>query len=388
MKKILITGGPVGANLDAVKIITNKFKGGRMANLAEVLRNPYDFSTWSKYSNNITYLTTKDSHKPFDDDTNCVFHNGFNDYRNKVLELAPQMDAVILGAAVCNLIPFEPWVGKFPSHKYKVGDVFDIKFTIAPRVVDEVKRVMKPGAHLFAFKLLSGVSREELISAAYNILLESKATAVIANDAKDLDTKLIVTKERGVHEYDEGGYYQFILDCMNDKYYKSEVKLDGMIGKDVREACNEYTSLVHRFSEKFYFAHGENKLVFGSVAVRCGMSNGFVTSCRGKEGTSDVLSAFSNKIVVKDVDHEGRVVKCIDGRAVKDQPVKATLNAPLFHHLFKINPSVTAIIHYHIIKEGLPVVAYAIPGTVRDSIRDMHDSFVIKDHGTFEFIRG
>jgi phosphopantothenoylcysteine synthetase/decarboxylase len=31
--KILITGGPVHAYLDPVKIITNKFKGGLMAEL-------------------------------------------------------------------------------------------------------------------------------------------------------------------------------------------------------------------------------------------------------------------------------------------------------------------------------------------------------------------
>ena len=36
--KILITGGPVHAKLDAVKIITNTFKGGLMAELGKVLR--------------------------------------------------------------------------------------------------------------------------------------------------------------------------------------------------------------------------------------------------------------------------------------------------------------------------------------------------------------
>ena len=34
MKNILITGGPVHAYLDAVKIITNRFKGGLIAQLA------------------------------------------------------------------------------------------------------------------------------------------------------------------------------------------------------------------------------------------------------------------------------------------------------------------------------------------------------------------
>ncbi|TSC83278.1 MAG: hypothetical protein G01um101419_108 [Parcubacteria group bacterium Gr01-1014_19] len=37
MKRVLITGGPVHCYLDAVKIITNRFKGGLMAELAENL---------------------------------------------------------------------------------------------------------------------------------------------------------------------------------------------------------------------------------------------------------------------------------------------------------------------------------------------------------------
>ena len=37
MKKILVTGGPVHAHLDSVKIITNRFKGGLMAELADNL---------------------------------------------------------------------------------------------------------------------------------------------------------------------------------------------------------------------------------------------------------------------------------------------------------------------------------------------------------------
>jgi hypothetical protein len=36
--RILITGGPVHAYLDAVKIITNKFKGGLMAELGKESR--------------------------------------------------------------------------------------------------------------------------------------------------------------------------------------------------------------------------------------------------------------------------------------------------------------------------------------------------------------
>ena len=37
MKKILITGGPVHGKLDDVKMITNRFKGGLIAKLADEL---------------------------------------------------------------------------------------------------------------------------------------------------------------------------------------------------------------------------------------------------------------------------------------------------------------------------------------------------------------
>ena len=144
--KILVSGGPVHAYLDAVKIITNKFKGGRMYQLARELAGDYGYE--------VIYLTPKgiDRDPYYGPKGFCkiVFHDGFEDYRKKVLELAPQMDAVILGAAVANLIPANPWKGKFPSHDYKPGEIIPIDFTIASRIIDEVKEVA-PDTHVFGF---------------------------------------------------------------------------------------------------------------------------------------------------------------------------------------------------------------------------------------------
>src|SRR3989344_5713965 len=99
-------------------------------------------------------------------------HDGLEDYKRIVLELAPEMDAVVLGAAVANLVPVKPFHGKFPSHNYKPDDVIPIDFTIAPRIIDEVKKVA-PQTNLFGFKLLSDVANDELIRAAYEVLLAS-----------------------------------------------------------------------------------------------------------------------------------------------------------------------------------------------------------------------
>ena len=52
-KTILITGGPVHAHIDAVKIVTNNFKGGRMAQFAD---DVYQISTRDVYGDEIKVI--------------------------------------------------------------------------------------------------------------------------------------------------------------------------------------------------------------------------------------------------------------------------------------------------------------------------------------------
>ena len=352
MKTILVTGGPVHAYLDAVKIITNRFKGGLMSDLAEDL---LEFDT------RIVYLCapggmskTPRKHERIE----VVYHDGFGDYRQKVAELAPKMDAVILGAAVANLIPAAKIDGKFPSHNYKPGDVIPINFTIAPRVIDEVKRVA-PLTHLFGFKLLSGVTNEELIRAAYGVVIDSRATAVFANDALDLQQKYAVTKERGVHPLTQEELASWIWTMINDVYYSTVVDSGP---PPSNEAVRRFHELVQNYS--CFFKPNEVGLIFGTVAVR--HESGFVTGGRGK----NELASLSN---VTWVDHQGRKVHVTGS-------VKASLNAPLLSRMFD-NPLVEYVVHYHCQYPGIPTVDYAPPGTVRDSERRNGTSFNIKDHG-------
>ena len=141
MKKILITAGPVHAHLDAVKIITNKFKGGLISQLADDLHyNYYCYDAELHYVSASALGAKQPSYK-----TNAAFyeHKGFQDYE-RLVELAHKMDAIILGAAVANLIPAKPYAGKFPSHNYKEGEIIPIDFMIAPRVINKVKKVAIP----------------------------------------------------------------------------------------------------------------------------------------------------------------------------------------------------------------------------------------------------
>ena len=106
--KILVTGGPVYAKIDAVKLVTNRFRGGLMAKLVSELAT----FNWPQEVNGVvrpvevTSLCSAQAKMPtLNDMITPLHHDGFHDYREKVRALAPEFDAIVLGAAVANLIP-------------------------------------------------------------------------------------------------------------------------------------------------------------------------------------------------------------------------------------------------------------------------------------------
>ena len=380
MKKILITGGPVHAKIDAVKFVTNRFRGGRMADLATKMAKQSEVE--------VTYMCPKGSWWATPcEDVKLARHDGFHDYRQKVKEIAGHYDAVILGAAVANLIPVQyfkeshvdcylgdvtlkpdnsvkmPMLGKFPSHNFKPGDRIFMEWQIAPRIVDEAKSCMGHGAHLFAFKLLRGVPHDELIAAAYDIVLESKATCVFANDADDLDQVYAVMKDRSVHHMWRDDMSQFINTLIRDEYYKTVV---GVQSAPTLSVCQKIDKLVEQYRERF--TEVESGYVFGTVAVRMGSGPAFVTTRRGKK-------ELDGRVFVQSVNHGSRTIITSGD--------KATLNAPLLYRIFEENPNVDAIVHFHEQDFELEILPYAPPGTKRDVERPVATSFNIRNHGCF-----
>jgi len=391
MAKILVTGGPVHAHLDSVKVVTNRFKGGRMVALAEALREKGHFVTFigSPYgkvpSLNLGMLVE--------------VHQGFADYRQRVRENAPENDMVILGAAVANLIPIPPWdvTKKFPSHDYNEGDEIMVPFRVAPRVINEVKKA-NPRTTLVGFKLLQGVSKEELVRAAYTVNTEANAAFVIANDADDLSNKLIVTRERSVipaldvtvgrpeKAYLESiGSPEILVDFLDqvarDEHYSTDVHpgiLGGVRCKKVRErtlneALDRYDRLVERHRGIIEGTGTVGDMVFGCIAVAV-EEGGFVISERGKS------SIASSAVYVSKVDHNTRRVVSHGG--------KPSLNAPFIDWLLRNNPHMWGVLHHHGTGSSLPSYPYAPPGTVRDSQRSLADEmeFEIAHHGTFKLL--
>jgi len=377
MARILVTGGPVYAYLDDVKIVTNKFKGKLMWKLVGELSTP---------GNSILYLTSilnKDLSYQYPPssggEVEFYYHDGFDDYRNKVLELAPKCDAVILGAAVSNLIPAKRFPGKFASHNYSIGEEINIPFVIAPRIINEVKNVMRKDAHLFGFKLLSHVNETELINAAYDVLLDSKSTTIFANDAADLTKIYAVTKDKSVHQLERQNIKDWIFTCLQDEYYTTvseryhpycaSLTYDGLL-----DYANKFAKhLISRWKDKYNV--GYKDYIFGTVAIKRKHGDvyaGFWTTARKK------ASLDMNLLYVLKVNHYTREVFVVDS-----QNRSATLNAPLLDSIFSQVKKAEAVVHFHHQMTGLETFDYAIPGTKRDSVRNITRSFNIKGHGCY-----
>ena len=383
MAKILVTGGPVHAKLDAVKIVTNHFKGGRMVALADALVSR---------GNEVTYLCPPDrrGYGPLPLAATLKAHYGFIDYMEQVQELSQDHDMVILGAAVTNLVP-EPTAWsldeKFPSHDYQEGDLIKIPFRVAPRVINEVKKA-NPRCTLVGFKLLSDVSDTELLRAAYTIIMDAKADLVVANDFKNLRRKLLVTKERSVIEVNESigktsiipekrGLADFLDAMARDKHYAT-VWWHG-ITSSIESAKDRYYAVVREHRERIV-SHGTvGDRMFGCVAVRV-KAGGFLCSPRSKN------TIYEHPVYVRKVCHSVRHVMVSEGVDYLDNDPhpKASLNAPLLASIFESRPEVHAIVHTHQTGTGLSVLPYAPPGTARDSQRKLLDEdFEIEHHGVF-----
>lgn len=213
----------------------------------------------------------------------------------------------------------------------------------------------------FQFVFTEDIELESEVEKAYRMFLESKLPAIFIYDNRRI---MAITKERSLIELTEEKLQDFVQKLKNDQYYStifcSEEPQFGL--KEVNDKFDKYK---REFGDKFKRVYG-GKYRFGTIAVRAD-KDGFLTTARGKSHLDDIS-------VVKNVDHELRQILTYGTK-------KATLNAPLLSNIFK-NNDIDVIVHYHEM-ENLPELEYAVPGTVRDSDRDIKGSFNIKYHGCY-----
>lgn len=339
MKKVVISCGPIPAKLDSVKFITNRFKGGLAFQTAAYL---------ASVGHDVTIITWAYTQIPDEVSNLChVTVDDVTEYYNWYFENASKYDAFIMAAAVANLMPSSPYEGKFPSHKYQVGEKFNIEFEIAPRAIDIIKK-LNPRACLIGYKLFDTKSDEELIEIGRHTLMDSKANIIFANTPTTAKYRKIALMADGAtipcNFYE---HMELIDKAINADYFKTEVsplEFEENNNPHIRMAL----AIVKLYEQTFING-------FGTVAVPVhGMPGAFATTARGHNGSP---------VLVRAVDYNTRTVYASG---------KATLNAPTLCKALELAPPEAIILHRHendprYLKEKCTTLShYCFPGTTEE----------------------
>ncbi len=349
-KRILVTAGPVYGRLDDNKLVSNRSRGIWAINFAhrmceeghEVALLIPDVLKSKDWSQNVPGLEV-------------LYHKGFEEYEQACYDLANSVDASVMAAAVLNWIPANPVKGKMNTKGYEEGDIIQIPFKLAPHVINQMRTTRCKC--VIGCKLLSGATLEELIDAAYGVLLKGRCSVVVANDLSDLKTKHLVFPDRSVMTFknDWKGLYAQLQMLITDVHYRTHT---GGIGSeelepyDVTIANIEFDEIARKYRDRFTnWSKGDIGHTFGAIAVH--VANGvWLCSPRKKEP----LFTSKDAVLVK-VNESTRTVLTLTG--------KATLNAP---HMIGMGEGhkAQAVLHLHEPLEGVDTLPYTPPGTVRD----------------------
>ena len=228
-KTIVITAGGTSEYIDSVRKITNSGTGRLGVIIAQkfVVQQNID---------KIFYICSKNSLKPESNQKIEVIEiDGTLDLEKKVKNvlLNNKIDFFIHSMAVSDyyvdMVTTSSLIDNFYKSSFKetlsVNDVkldntsklssyeddLIVVMKKTPKIIKEIKE-LSPNTHLIGFKLLSNVSKRELIDVARNLLIKNDCDFVVANDVKD------ITRDK--HE-------AIILDKINEKYVhtKDEIAL-------------------------------------------------------------------------------------------------------------------------------------------------------------------
>ena len=202
MKKIIITAGGTSEKIDNVRKITNSSSGKLGMTIANhLLEQNKDLS--------IYYVCSKNSLRPKDERVKVVEIEGTIDLKNRIenLLLNEKIDYFIHSMAVSDYMTDYVTSLERIKESIKNNDNLDEAFSNieiingskissyednlvivlkpTPKIISIVKD-LSPSTYLVGFKLLDGVSKEELIDVAKKLRDKNKCDLVVANDLSSI----------------------------------------------------------------------------------------------------------------------------------------------------------------------------------------------------------
>ncbi len=198
MKKFIVTAGGTSEKIDNVRKITNSSSG----KLGMLIAN--HLLTENKNSI-IYYICSKNSLRPVDERIKIIEIDDTNDLKNKVekLLLTNKIDCFIHSMAVSDYqtdyVTTILKIKKSINNASNIEEAFSNIETIndnkisssesdlvvvlkqTPKIISMIKN-LSPSTYLVGFKLLDGVSKDELITVAKKLRDKNKCDLVVAND--------------------------------------------------------------------------------------------------------------------------------------------------------------------------------------------------------------
>jgi phosphopantothenoylcysteine decarboxylase / phosphopantothenate---cysteine ligase len=191
--KVLVTAGPTIEHIDPVRVITNRSSGKMGAAIAE--------EAWSRGAETTLILGPGSVTPPPEVKTIRVeTTEEMLDATLKELKKRKH-DLVFAAAAPSDYRPSKPAGHKLSTRKEKT---VALELEATPKIIREIRNA-SPKAFIVAFKTDHGVSNEELVTEAFEILGEKNADLVAANDVSlegvgfQADTNELFVVDKGKH---------------------------------------------------------------------------------------------------------------------------------------------------------------------------------------------
>ena len=202
MKKIIITAGGTSERIDNVRKITNSSSGKLGMTIANRLLE-------EKYDIMIYYVCSKNSLRPTDERVKIVEIDGTMDLKNNIENLLKNehIDFFIHSMAVSDyMTDYVTTIDKIKdsiNNHDSIDEAFNNIETIGgtkissyednlvivlkptPKIISIIKD-LSPSTYLVGFKLLDGVSKEELIEVAKKLRNKNNCDLVVANDLSNI----------------------------------------------------------------------------------------------------------------------------------------------------------------------------------------------------------
>lgn len=194
---VVITAGGTCEPIDDVRYITNFSSGGMGHELAK---------QYAQHGLNVLLMAPRITIQKYGELPLGVRHQEFTsaeDLRNQLLSVEAAR-IVLHAAAVSDYTPVTTTKGKLSSD----ADNMTIELKRTPKILPQLRDHFGKDTTIVGFKLLSGVSEEELIATAARQITAARTDLCIANDLQELGSH-----NRKVHIVNNDGSYETHRGC-------------------------------------------------------------------------------------------------------------------------------------------------------------------------------